>query len=48
VLHATGVVGDQRRFIIAALSSHDSSSTLGQATGELTDTMRRVLSQLKA
>jgi hypothetical protein len=49
VVHTTGVIGDQQRFIIAALSSHDaSSSTWPQVTSELTEAMRRVLSQLKA
>jgi hypothetical protein len=44
VLHSTGVVGDDQRYIVVALSSHDAAtSTWDQVGGELTEAVRRAL-----
>ncbi|MEV6608810.1 serine hydrolase [Kutzneria sp. NPDC051319] len=47
VLHSTGVIGDDHRYIIAALSAHDGpSTTWDQVGGELTDTIRQAEAKL--
>ena len=46
VLHTTGMVGDQQRYIVVALSSHDASTTWDQASGELTRAMQSLLGSL--
>jgi hypothetical protein len=44
VLHSTGVVGDDRRYIVVALSAHDgATSTWDQVGSELTEAVRRAL-----
>ena len=48
VLHSTGVVGDDQRYIVAALSAHDSdTSTWDQVGGELTEAVRRALAAVR-
>lgn len=47
VVHTTGLVGDQQRYIVVALSSHDASTTWDDVTGELTAAVRSALASLK-
>ncbi|MFC0430450.1 serine hydrolase [Kutzneria buriramensis] len=47
VLHTTGLLGKNYRYIVVALSSHDDSTTWEQVIGELTEAVRSVVSTLR-
>jgi hypothetical protein len=48
VLHSTGIVGPDDRYIVAALSAHDAAtSTWDQVGGELTEAVRRALAGVR-
>ncbi|MFI9379894.1 hypothetical protein [Kutzneria sp. NPDC052558] len=46
VVHTTGLIGDQRRYILIALSAHDSSATWDEVTDELTEAVRAAVARL--
>ncbi|WP_211769209.1 hypothetical protein [Kutzneria sp. CA-103260] len=47
VAHTTGLLGDQQRYIVVALSSHDASTTWDEVTGELTKAVQAAVTGLK-
>jgi hypothetical protein len=46
VVHTTGLIGDQQRYILVALSSHDASSSWDQVTDELTNAVKAAVARL--